>query len=175
MQRREVILYRRFGTTYRFHLQGSRDSSSLTFKMGPIHCPETSVKDYHSTLRNIPEEQRSHTLLCYVIVLVISIQLLVCTLYLSSSALQALTISSFPHRPDTHEFYVAFTVHFHLLFSDQQMHKHKLLIFMFCLSTGHPTCPREATSGPYPAAARCAVCLLLAALQCAGSALRPGS
>jgi hypothetical protein len=28
--------------------------------MGPIGCPETSVKDYHSTLRNIPEECRSY-------------------------------------------------------------------------------------------------------------------
>ena len=27
--------------------------------MGPIRCPETSVKDYHSTLRNNPEERRS--------------------------------------------------------------------------------------------------------------------
>jgi hypothetical protein len=25
-------------------------------KMGPIRCPETPVKDYHSTLCNIPEE-----------------------------------------------------------------------------------------------------------------------
>jgi hypothetical protein len=29
------------------------------FKMGPIGCPETSVKNYHSTLRYIPEERRS--------------------------------------------------------------------------------------------------------------------
>jgi hypothetical protein len=29
-------------------------------KMRPIHCPETSVKDYHSTLRYTPEESRSH-------------------------------------------------------------------------------------------------------------------
>jgi hypothetical protein len=29
-------------------------------KMGPICSPETSIKDYHSTLRNIPEECRSH-------------------------------------------------------------------------------------------------------------------
>ena len=29
-------------------------------KMGPIGCPETSVKYYHSTLRNIPEERISH-------------------------------------------------------------------------------------------------------------------
>jgi hypothetical protein len=27
--------------------------------MGPIDCPETSVKDYHHTLRNIPEGRRS--------------------------------------------------------------------------------------------------------------------
>ena len=28
--------------------------------MGPIRCPETSVKDYRSTLRNNPEERRSY-------------------------------------------------------------------------------------------------------------------
>jgi hypothetical protein len=28
--------------------------------MGPIRCPETSVKDYYSTLRNIPEGCRSY-------------------------------------------------------------------------------------------------------------------
>jgi hypothetical protein len=33
---------------------------SWPLKMGPIGCHETSVKDYHSTLRNIPEEHRSH-------------------------------------------------------------------------------------------------------------------
>jgi hypothetical protein len=27
--------------------------------MGPTDCPETSVKDYHSALRNIPEERTS--------------------------------------------------------------------------------------------------------------------
>jgi hypothetical protein len=27
--------------------------------MGPIRCPETSAKDYHSTVRNTPEERRS--------------------------------------------------------------------------------------------------------------------
>jgi hypothetical protein len=61
-QRRVVILYRHFGTTYRSHLQESRSKSSWTWplKMGPISCPETSVKVYHSTLRNIPKERRSH-------------------------------------------------------------------------------------------------------------------
>jgi hypothetical protein len=29
-------------------------------KIGPIRCPETSVKSYHSTLRNTPEERTSH-------------------------------------------------------------------------------------------------------------------
>jgi hypothetical protein len=28
--------------------------------MGPIGCPEASGKDYHSTLRNIPEERTPH-------------------------------------------------------------------------------------------------------------------
>jgi len=28
--------------------------------MGPIGCPETSVRSYHSTLCNMPEERRSH-------------------------------------------------------------------------------------------------------------------
>jgi hypothetical protein len=81
--RRGVILYRRFGTTYRSHLQGSRSPSLPTFrdnvsvpssrlkksknswtswplKMGPIRCPETSGKDYPSAQRYNPEECRSH-------------------------------------------------------------------------------------------------------------------
>jgi len=28
--------------------------------MGPIGCPETSVRNYHYTLRNIAQERRSH-------------------------------------------------------------------------------------------------------------------
>ena len=32
--------------------------------MGPIGCPETSVTDYQSTLRNIPEKRRCQMLLC---------------------------------------------------------------------------------------------------------------
>jgi hypothetical protein len=53
-QRRMIILYRRFGTTCRSHLQGYWTSWLL--KMGPIRCSETSVKGYYSTLRNAPEE-----------------------------------------------------------------------------------------------------------------------
>jgi hypothetical protein len=28
--------------------------------MGPIFCPKTPAADYQSTLRNIPEERKSH-------------------------------------------------------------------------------------------------------------------
>ena len=31
---------------------------SWPLKMGPIGCPEMSVRNYHDTLRNIPEEGR---------------------------------------------------------------------------------------------------------------------
>jgi hypothetical protein len=57
-ERRVILLYRRFGTTYRSHIQRSWTSSSLT--MGQIVRPETSVNDYHSTSRNSPEQRRSH-------------------------------------------------------------------------------------------------------------------
>jgi hypothetical protein len=30
---------------------------SQLLKMGPIRCPETSVNNYHTTPRNIPEER----------------------------------------------------------------------------------------------------------------------
>jgi hypothetical protein len=44
-RRRMVILYRRFGTTYRSHLHGSnsrrrKDSTAWPLKMGPIRCPK---------------------------------------------------------------------------------------------------------------------------------------
>ena len=45
-----AIPYRRFGTTYR---------SPSPLKMGPIGCPETSVRDHHYTMRNIPEDRKS--------------------------------------------------------------------------------------------------------------------
>jgi hypothetical protein len=61
-QRRVLILYRRFGTTYPSYLQGSRSPTS--FKMGPKGYPETSIKDYHSTLPNIPETRRYHHYRC---------------------------------------------------------------------------------------------------------------
>jgi hypothetical protein len=50
MQRTVIILYRRFGTTYRSHLQGPRN---------PIGCSENLLQNYYSTLLNIAEERRS--------------------------------------------------------------------------------------------------------------------
>ena len=77
-----VISYRRFGTTYRFHIQGSRVQVSqqptnhslalcffvrlvgwldrlsfwtLELEMGQVCSPETSVINYRSSLRNNPE------------------------------------------------------------------------------------------------------------------------
>ena len=35
-------------------------STSWPLNMRPIRCSETSVKNYHSSLRNIPEERRYH-------------------------------------------------------------------------------------------------------------------
>jgi hypothetical protein len=64
-QRVVVISNRRFETTYRFH---SKFSSifpfldSLTMRIGPIGCPETSVSNYHYSLYNSPEERSSHLL-----------------------------------------------------------------------------------------------------------------
>jgi hypothetical protein len=55
-QLRVVILYRRFGRIYRSYLQGLR--TSWPWKMGPIRYTETSVNDYHWTLRNTSTSRR---------------------------------------------------------------------------------------------------------------------
>jgi len=49
---------RRFGTTYRSHLQGPKNAWRL-LKMGPIVSPETSARNCHYLLRNNPEERIS--------------------------------------------------------------------------------------------------------------------
>jgi hypothetical protein len=62
-QRVVVISYRRFGTTYRFRLKGSRiPPECWSLIMGPIGCPESSERNYHYSLRNTskPEEHSSH-------------------------------------------------------------------------------------------------------------------
>lgn len=63
MQRMLVVIYRRLVTTYPSHLKGSSGRSSWTawlLKMGRIGSPEMSANNYRSTLRNTPEEHRSH-------------------------------------------------------------------------------------------------------------------
>jgi hypothetical protein len=50
-----VVLYRRFGTTYRSHLEG-------TGIVGQEEKFFPWTRNYHSTLRNIPDERRSQTL-----------------------------------------------------------------------------------------------------------------
>jgi hypothetical protein len=40
--------------------KGQEVQTSWPLKMGPIGCPETSVQNCHSTLRNIPKEGRPH-------------------------------------------------------------------------------------------------------------------
>jgi hypothetical protein len=63
-QRQVVILYRRFGTTYRSHLQRSRMKQCFSGLLDSwrwlIRCPETSVKDCHLTQCNTPDERRSY-------------------------------------------------------------------------------------------------------------------
>ena len=49
-------------TTYRSHIYGQAIQDLLTswpLEMGPIGCHETSVRNYHSTLRKLPGEGRS--------------------------------------------------------------------------------------------------------------------
>jgi hypothetical protein len=41
--------------------------TSWSLKMGPMGCPKMSVKDYHSTLRNIREEHRSQSYISYLL------------------------------------------------------------------------------------------------------------
>jgi len=33
-----------------------------TLKMGPVGCPETSLRNYHHTIRHVPEGRSSHLL-----------------------------------------------------------------------------------------------------------------
>ena len=37
---------------------------SLLLKIGPTGCPQTAVRNYHYTLRNIAEVLRSHEFVC---------------------------------------------------------------------------------------------------------------
>jgi hypothetical protein len=69
-QRRMIVCYRRFGTTYRPCHQVSRSRLLDPWRWDPIGCPETSVTNYLSTLRKLPEEWRSqlHNLFSWLMV-----------------------------------------------------------------------------------------------------------
>jgi hypothetical protein len=50
------------GSTFKGHesyIQGSKIWYTWSLKMGPIGCPETSVRNYRHSLHNNPEEQSS--------------------------------------------------------------------------------------------------------------------
>jgi hypothetical protein len=67
-QRIVVIPYRYFGTIHLYHLQGwvnPRTWISWLLKMEEISCLETSVRNYHYTLSNIPGERRFHLNITY--------------------------------------------------------------------------------------------------------------
>jgi hypothetical protein len=60
-------LYRCFGMTYLSHLKGSRSPRRKPFFLdlliledGTDRFSETSIQNYHSRLRNTPEERGSH-------------------------------------------------------------------------------------------------------------------
>jgi hypothetical protein len=58
-QRRVVFIsLPKFGTPYRSHVQGSRSHTSWPLKSEQIGCPEMSIQNCPSTLRNIPEDRR---------------------------------------------------------------------------------------------------------------------
>ena len=60
-QRVVAILYRRFGTTYRFNLQAPKNPGSDHWKVAGllVACAETSVRNYHYKLGNMAAERRS--------------------------------------------------------------------------------------------------------------------
>jgi hypothetical protein len=57
-----VIPYRHCEANYESQLQGSIEDGTGTNRsrlhMGPISCPETSVKNCHSSMHNNPEKRR---------------------------------------------------------------------------------------------------------------------
>jgi hypothetical protein len=57
IQHAVLTSYRRFGTTYRSHIQGSR---FFTPEDGTNRLPQMSVRNYHYMLHNNPEEHSSH-------------------------------------------------------------------------------------------------------------------
>jgi hypothetical protein len=59
-----IVPYRPFGTVCQFPLQRSNSPRTNSWtgplKKEPINCPETSVRNHHSSLHKISKELRSH-------------------------------------------------------------------------------------------------------------------
>jgi hypothetical protein len=66
---RVVIVYRRFGTTYRSHIQGSRvhEESSWPLKMGPVRCPERRRRV--TSLRGVISQKNADFFFCFLVFL----------------------------------------------------------------------------------------------------------
>ena len=64
MQHRLALSYWRFGRTCLLHLQGSNSAGRRPIKMETIGYSEKSATHRHFTLRNNPEEWRSHLHRC---------------------------------------------------------------------------------------------------------------
>jgi hypothetical protein len=62
-QRRLIVSYRRFGATYRLHLQQTSSVclAAWPLMVGRIGCSETSVRNYQSALRRIRKERRTRS------------------------------------------------------------------------------------------------------------------
>jgi hypothetical protein len=56
-QSKFIVFYRCFETKYRIHLQGPSSPRSFLDPSNWTSSDETTLTDYQSTLRNIPEEQ----------------------------------------------------------------------------------------------------------------------
>ena len=66
-QRVVVISYRRFGTTYRAQSSGCKNKKILNPEHGTDRCPETSVRNYHYSLCNSPQQRGSYFILLSVL------------------------------------------------------------------------------------------------------------
>jgi hypothetical protein len=53
---------RKDGVSFSFALFSLLDL--FTLEAVPISCPETLVQNYHPVLHNIPEQKRSHMMIC---------------------------------------------------------------------------------------------------------------
>ena len=102
---------------------------SWHLNLGPIGCPETSVRNYHYWLRNTPEEGSSHLLrgggLKSRIVLLLSV---VCRLLKLRTICDVGLLSTEHLTNCDHFFYVLLTVHLSIILAINQLNAQILLL-----------------------------------------------